>query len=208
MVQNNDLKLIIDKTSTTKNDTLRTNTPKYIILHSTQNYSTFELLYNLHVKKYQWNGVGYHIFISKDNAYKAREYALEGAHCLGLNFSSIGICVYSNNHNPGINDLNITKKIIEDIRVQYGPLQVLSHTLAQLRYIKKLSDKKGFKLDVQDKIELCSNAEFLDIAKQVHNFSERNNLKKYNYLESLIKSFKNCPGEEFYEFINELNKND
>jgi len=200
------LDLLIDKTLTTNNDTLKNNNPWYIILHSTEKNSSFESLYNLHVNKYHWKGVGYHVFISKGEAYKAREYDVEGAHCLGLNFNSISLCIYSNKGNPRTDDLDIAKEIINTVRSQYGPLPLMSHTLAQIRYINKLSKQKGLITGVGDSNELMSNQEFLNVREKLLNFSEINSMHKHPYLESVIKNFKSCPGEGFYNFITEINK--
>ena len=200
-----DLSILIDKTLTTKDDTLKNNVPKYIVLHATQKNSTFELLYNLHVNKYNWKGVGYHVFVSNGEAYKAREYNLEGAHCLGLNFNSIGLCIYSRHNNPGNIDLGIATEIITEIRSQYGPLKLISHTLAQIRYINKLSKKKGIKSPISSIRELSSYEEFLKVKEKFNIMSEVNSMEKYPYLNSVIKNFKDCPGDGFYEFIKKMN---
>jgi hypothetical protein len=207
MTLNINLSTLIDKTFTTQSENLKSNNPHYIVIHSTEKNYNFESLYALHVNKYKWKGVGYHIFVSKGEAFKSREFNLEGAHCLGLNFNSIGLCIYSNKGMPTELDLNIAKELIADIKSHYGPISILSHTLAQVRYINKLSRKKGLITNVNDTIELNSNDEFLEIKERLLDFSAINSLHKHPYLESQIKNFKNCPGEGFYEFIAQLNKN-
>jgi hypothetical protein len=208
MISKPNLSVLIDKTTLTKKDTLKSNTPKYIILHSTEKYPDIESLYDLHTKTYRWKGIGYHVFVSQGEAYLNREYNLEGAHCLGFNFNSLGLCVYAKNHNPTDIDMDIAKNIIGDIRSQYGWLPIFSHTLAQIKYINKLSKKTGILLNVQDDLEIKSNQEFEDIKRRFADFLDKNSLEKHPYLKAVITHFKNCPGDGFYQLITELNQHD
>jgi hypothetical protein len=89
------------------------NKPKVIITHHTGGTDAQPLAdsSNATVKdvdawhKLRWPGftsragyhVGYHIFISKDGTVtKTREFDEEGAHCIGMNRSSIGVCFAGN----------------------------------------------------------------------------------------------------------------
>jgi hypothetical protein len=87
---------IIDKISTTNVEELRENKPESIIVHSTKKYPNFNSLYNLHVNKNHWNGIGYHFFIDQHGKiYSIRPLDKEGAHAWGFNLNSIGICFYN-----------------------------------------------------------------------------------------------------------------
>ena len=206
MTQNKELSILVDKTYTTRKDTLKKNIPQYIIIHTTEKNSDFESLYRLHTRIYQWKGIGYHVFISKGNAYQTRDYELEGAHCLGLNFNSIGMCIYSGHNNPFNIDLNIATGVIEHIRSNYGPLPVLSHTLAQIRYINKLSQQRGINTNIPDFIELRTYYEFLKTKIEFNDLAEKYSPKMHEYLKNVIQNFKSCPGDGFYKFIEEMNK--
>jgi len=82
----------IDRTSTLEGS-LRDNSPEYVIVHSTRSYPEFEDLLEKHQKN-GWSGVGYHLFVSDSNQIsQARPFDKEGAHALGFNFNSIGLCV-------------------------------------------------------------------------------------------------------------------
>lgn len=88
------------------------NTPTYIIVHHTggtdanpladTSHHTFEMV-NEHHKKL-WNFpssygyfIGYHYFISKDGKVKqGRAHKDDGAHTIGKNQSSIGVCLAGN----------------------------------------------------------------------------------------------------------------
>lgn len=73
------------------NFTQRTNT-KYIILHHRAGYGTVESLHQDHLSR-GWAGIGYHLYIDlKGNICKGRAHYAQGAHCLGWNQFSLGIC--------------------------------------------------------------------------------------------------------------------
>ena len=72
------------------------NTPKYIIIHCaatkvTSNV-TVEQIISMH-KQRGFSTIGYHYYITKDGIiHKGRQENQVGAHCLGYNAKSIGIC--------------------------------------------------------------------------------------------------------------------
>ena len=72
------------------------NTPKYIIIHCsatkvTSNF-TVEQIIDMH-KQRGFNTIGYHYYITKDGViHKGRDESINGAHCLGYNSKSIGVC--------------------------------------------------------------------------------------------------------------------
>lgn len=73
------------------------NKPKILIFHhSAIKAITVEKIDELHKAK-GWQGIGYHYFISKDGTiYEGRPEGAEGAHTIGKNSESIGICVEGN----------------------------------------------------------------------------------------------------------------
>lgn len=82
------------------------NNPTKIVVHHTggtdsnpladTSHHTFEMIDALH-KKNGWGGIGYHYFISKDGTIKqGRQDKEEGAHTIGQNKTSIGICLAGN----------------------------------------------------------------------------------------------------------------
>lgn len=69
------------------------NMPDMIVLHHAD-YSVYSIeeVHQLHLDK-GWAGCGYHFFIRKDGSiYRGRPENSIGAHCLGVNSHSIGIC--------------------------------------------------------------------------------------------------------------------
>lgn len=200
-----DISILVDKTMKTLSDDLQYNIPIFIVLHSTEKHSTYESLYNLHTQTYGWKGVGYHIFITNGRAYQSRDLGREGAHCLGLNFNSIGLCINTKDLEPSETDKQLARYIVEKIKSKYGFLQMISHTKAQLRYINKLSTKKGLFTGIPE-IEIRSDQEFEALKRNLNDFSKEAHMEKHPYLQSLITNFKNCPGAGFYDFINAMNQ--
>lgn len=73
------------------------NKPKVLIFHHAAIRDiSVEEVDKLHQNK-GWEGIGYHYFISKDGTiYEGRPESAEGAHTIGKNRDSIGICVEGN----------------------------------------------------------------------------------------------------------------
>lgn len=82
------------------------NEPEAIIVHHTggtkadpladTSHHTFETVKNYHISK-GWGNIGYHWFIEKSGKiFKGREETQYGAHTIGMNDKSIGICLAGN----------------------------------------------------------------------------------------------------------------
>lgn len=82
------------------------NKPEYLIIHHTGGTNADPLADTSHhtfegVKKYHlslgWEDIGYHFFIEKDGALSAgRAQNYHGAHTIGMNERSLGICLAGN----------------------------------------------------------------------------------------------------------------
>ena len=65
---------------------------KYIVLHHRAGVGDIKSLHQLHLQT-GYTGIGYHFYIRKDGTvYRGRPINTVGAHCLGSNADSIGIC--------------------------------------------------------------------------------------------------------------------
>jgi hypothetical protein len=196
---------LIDKTSTTKIESLRDNNPKSIILHSTKNYSRFEALYNLHVNKNKWHGIGYHAFIGADNkVYLTRPLDKEGAHAWGFNFDSIGICIYDGTQGKLKKRLEIGRELVDYLRSELGDLSLISHTLAQIRYINKFFEQKGMP-KIEESEDFMQRENFAELQKRFHDLAGNMPTEGNEKLKPTIKQFKNCPGSKFYDFVKNSN---
>jgi N-acetyl-anhydromuramyl-L-alanine amidase AmpD len=177
---------IIDRTKTTKITNLKSNKPKYLIIHSTLSYPSFNKLLKFHRKR-GWVGVGYHFFISKfGKIYQARPVEKEGAHAKGFNFESIGICVYRKEEKPSEKNLKKLKWLVNELKRKYPKLKIVSHSFMQLKYINKNLNKQ-IKFDYK---------KFNEIKKKLNDLNVKDiELKKY------IINFNDCPGNWFYSFF-------
>lgn len=192
------MKLINDLTSTDIYK-LKPNNPEVIILHSTKKYPTLESLYDLHVKKYNWYGIGYHFFIDiQNNVHHIRPLDKEGAHAWGFNLNSIGICFYNKENSK--KRKQIGKELVSYLRQEVGPLPVISHTLAQIKYINRLFESRGIELIPEDELSMNQD-EFVKLEKKLHAFAGSLQTEGNESLKPALKKFKNCPGPSFYDFI-------
>ena len=79
------------------------NTPKFLIVHHEaspfalrDNVKRFDAVDDYHTSK-GWGGIGYHYFIERDGEVKqGRQDNAEGAHTIGKNTESLGICMAGN----------------------------------------------------------------------------------------------------------------
>lgn len=107
------------------------NTPKWLIVHHTggtnanpladTSHHTFEMVKQYHLSL-GWEDIGYHFFISKDGALKAgRAENYHGAHTLGHNTDSLGICLAGNFDatKPTEAQIKTLKVLLRDLCAKY-----------------------------------------------------------------------------------------
>ncbi len=72
------------------------NRTEEIIIHHRSGNGDVQSLHDGHIKN-GWAGIGYHFYIRKDGSiYRGRPLNAVGAHCVGINAISIGICFEGN----------------------------------------------------------------------------------------------------------------
>ena len=96
--------------------------PEYIIIHHslTKDNETvsWNAIRNYHINVQKWSDVGYHYAIElvgdKYEILKGRMDNEDGAHCLGFNDRSIGICLIGNYDHTGPTEaqLKVLKKLV------------------------------------------------------------------------------------------------
>ena len=114
------------------------NKPQEIIIHcsatkETQNI-TVEQITQMH-KARGFNQIGYHYYITKDGViHKGRPESSTGAHCLGHNDKSIGICYEGGLDSSGkAKDTRTSKqkesiiKLIKDLKSRYKINVIMGH---------------------------------------------------------------------------------
>jgi len=103
------------------------NVPKYLIIHHEGSNLGFEKINEWH--RQRWNFVsslgffiGYHYYIEKSGkSYQGRRDNEEGAHTIGYNTQSLGICCQGNFEIefPTTEQINTLKKLLEDKSQKY-----------------------------------------------------------------------------------------
>lgn len=106
------------------------NNPNKIIIHNADhpNCSVYDV--DRWHKGNGWSGIGYHYFIRKDGSvWTGRPENAKGAHTIGQNSSSIGICLEGAlmREKPTRAQLNSLYYLIADIRARRGNLPVYGH---------------------------------------------------------------------------------
>jgi N-acetylmuramoyl-L-alanine amidase len=108
------------------------NTPKYIIVHHTggtdknplaDTSSHTAVQVDFYHKSKGWDGIGYNWFIEKDGkVVKGRDEAKTGAHTIGYNEKSIGICLAGNFDStlPTLSQIESLTKLLREKMAQYS----------------------------------------------------------------------------------------
>ncbi len=107
----------------------RAKTSLIVIHHAEATECTIEDIHRWHLD-YRWSGCGYHYFIKKDGSvYRGRPEASIGAHCLGNNNQSIGICLEGNFNKEEIKNKqsNVLVKLCKNIMTRYDIEEIRGH---------------------------------------------------------------------------------
>jgi hypothetical protein len=191
---------VIDRTSTLQREELRDNSPTVIVVHSTRSYPEFDDLLAFH-KKRGFSGVGYHFFISASKKiYQARPIELEGAHALGFNQTSIGVCVYSKDGALDSKTRAMASGFIKSLRERNGNIKAISHTSAQLLYFNELLAADGITKSF-DAFGGINEPERFEKMSALLKLFLGENKKLGDEAKALINGFKNCPGPMFSQLV-------
>jgi len=121
---------IIETNLTWKGQLLGGNVPTCIVVHNADaKICSVQEVHQWHLGN-GWTGIGYHYFIRKDGSiYRGRPEWAQGAHALGYNTKSIGICLEGKFmvEVPTQEQLNSLKDLITDIRSRYKDIHVYGH---------------------------------------------------------------------------------
>ena len=102
----------------------------YIVLHHRAGSGDVESLHKLHLQE-GYAGIGYHFYIRKDGTiYRGRPSQMLGAHCLGSNAKSIGICFEGNYTQDIMPKAQITagQELIHSLKTAYPEAEVKKHS--------------------------------------------------------------------------------
>lgn len=88
-----------------------------------------EVIHNYHKSK-GWAGIGYHYYARKDGSvYRGRPENMAGAHCPGVNSTSIGICAEGNFSEETMSDVQKQAiiELVKDIKSRYDIKWIKGH---------------------------------------------------------------------------------
>ena len=107
----------------------RSSTSEIILHHAEASRASVEDVNSWHIER-GWAGIGYHYYVRKDGTiWRGRPEWAFGAHAVGHNDKSIGICcegAYMTETMPAA-QLSALKGLICDIMSRYGNLELLRH---------------------------------------------------------------------------------
>lgn len=103
---------------------------KIIVHHAAGSNFTAEQINKMHVDK-GYDGIGYHFYIRKDGTiYRGRPEEAEGAHTIGENKQSLGICLEGNMDKDELNDnqKESLEKLSEYLVIKYNLEKIDGHS--------------------------------------------------------------------------------
>lgn len=187
-----------------------TNKPNKIILHHSwlpednMYFDEFDAIRKYYVNSKGWLDVPYHYGIEYvDNKLviqKGRPEAMHGAHCIGQNNESIGICVIGNFDKAAPSKERIDKlmELIYDIYDRYGKLPIEPHNKYEdkscpgkyfpLEEVQLLASQHGEHWAQAEYDEFRNNGVVLDANPRFEDYATR--AEMFEFAMKLIKGYK------------------
>lgn len=137
-------------------------TTKHIVLHHRAGNGDAQSIHNGHLAN-GWTGIGYHFYVRKDgNVYRGRPIGTVGAHCVGYNDRSIGVCFEGNYETEKMPEKQIKSgcELVSYLRGLYPNAEIKRHsdlvsTLCPGGKFEFERIKKGVnEMSVEDAIEI------------------------------------------------------
>lgn len=129
------------------------NSPKSVIIHHTAADNLTPEMINEDHKHKGYGGIGYHFYIRTDGTvYRGRPEEYAGAHTIGRNFDSIGICLEGNFENDTITEEEEKALVMlsTDMIIKYNIADIIGHKDAY----QTLCPGKNISLeDIRGKVE-------------------------------------------------------
>lgn len=121
---------IVDADYTWNGILSKRNITEYIVLHHRAGFGDSLSIHKDHLSK-GWSGIGYHFYVRKDGTvYRGRPIATVGAHCIGYNNKSIGVCFEGNwetDSNMPSRQIRTGKALVTYLLKLYPKAKVLKH---------------------------------------------------------------------------------
>lgn len=139
------------------------NKPNKIILHhSLTDGGTLESIRRYHIEHNGWKDIGYHYLITTDGRlHKGRDEKATGAHCLGENDTSIGICLVGNfdKYEPKEEQITSLNVLLHSLKQRLGITEIQGHNHYSPKTCPGIKFSWNKLIDLEDKKELdqCSD---------------------------------------------------
>ena len=101
-----------------------------VILHHAAGSGSVVQIHNHHKTANKWTGIGYHYYVRKDGSiWRGRPEGAIGAHTIGRNSTSIGICFEGNFETETMSAKQIAagRELLSDILQRYPGVKVSGH---------------------------------------------------------------------------------
>ena len=108
------------------------NTTEQIVCHHSgvTVLQSVEIIHDYHKNTKGWAGIGYHFYVRKDGSiYRGRPENTVGAHAVGANYNSIGICFEGNfsKEEMGQPQLKAGQELIAYLKEKYNISKIVGH---------------------------------------------------------------------------------
>ena len=146
-----------------------------IVLHNSgvTVLQSVETIHNYHKNK-GWAGIGYHYYVRKDGSvYRGRPENMAGAHCPGVNSTSIGICAEGNFNEETMTEVQKQAiiELVKDIKSRYdikwikGHREILATSCPGANF--PLEEIKNAVENIEDKEIPQTTKSIVDLANEV-----------------------------------------
>ena len=146
-----------------------------ILLHNSgvSVLQSIEVIHNYHKNK-GWAGIGYHYYVRKNGSvYRGRPENMAGAHCPGVNSTSIGICAEGNFNEETMSDVQRQAiiELVKDIKSRYdikwikGHREILATSCPGANF--PLEEIKNAVENIEDKEIPQTTKSIIDLANEV-----------------------------------------
>ena len=101
-----------------------------VILHHAAANCSVQAMHGYHRDVNGWDGIGYHYYVRKDGSvWRGRPEDTIGAHTIGYNYSSIGICFEGNfeRETMSAEQLAAGRELLADILSRYPGIEISGH---------------------------------------------------------------------------------
>ena len=175
-------------------------TTDYIILHhaASSNCSPNNI-HTIHLKN-GWAGIGYHFYVRKNgNIYIGRLLNTIGAHAVGYNDKSVGVCFEGNFENEVMNEnqLNSARYIVNYLRNIYPNAKVIRHKDVNATACpgKNFPFNKILKYDITEVTDIIDNLSNRNITTNKMLWLQKcqDNTNSYWLAYKICNMTKNCP---------------